>query len=176
MCQHFYDFQVPDFQDQRVLLTVEGEHYASKSETPLPLQILSCNEILIHKEITMVGVSLLPGQLIKFLMEVGLNITKRDGWDVIKTSISVLLEYWPYKELYLETLTDKPWFQGALTRLVLDRFAAEINSDALQKPCRNQLTEFVMKESIALGIFLNSEFLFRDLIYCSINIIFIYLP
>ena len=124
----------------------------------------------------MVGVSLLPGQLIKFLMEVGLNIQTRDGWDVIKTSISVLLEYWPYKELNLGTLTDKPWFQGALTRLVLDRFRAEINSDDLQKPCRNQLTEFVMKESDELGIFLNSEFLFRDLIYYSINIIFIYLP
>jgi len=101
----------------------------------------------------MVGVSLLPGKLIRLLMEVGLNIPKKEYWDVIKTSISVLLEYWPFKVLDLETLTDKRWFQGALTRLVLDRFAAEINSDALQKSCRNQLTEFVMKTSSEPGIF-----------------------
>jgi len=101
----------------------------------------------------MVAVSLLPGRLIKFLMEVGLNIPKKVDWDVIKSSISVLLEYWPYKVLDLATLTDKGWFKSVLTRLVLDRFAAEINSDALQKPCRNQLTEFVMKTYIKSGIF-----------------------
>jgi len=101
----------------------------------------------------MVGVSLLPGKLIRFLMEVGVSISKKDDWDVIQTSISVLLEYWPYKVLDLETLTDNRWFQGALTRLVLDKFAAEINSDALQKPSRNQLTEFVMKTSVESGIF-----------------------
>src|SRR6218665_2935343 len=151
MCQHFYDFQVPDFQDQRVLLTVEGEHYASKSETPLPLQILSCNEILKHKEITMVGVSLLPGKLIKFLMEVGLNISKEVDWDVIKTSMSVLLEFWPYKELDLTTLSDKRWFRVALMCLVLDRLATEIVSDALQQPYWNQLTEFVTKTSVESG-------------------------
>jgi len=101
----------------------------------------------------MVGVSLLPGKLIRFLMEVGVSIPKKEYWDVIKTSISVLLEYWPYKVLDLETLTDKRWFEWALTRLVLDRFAAEINSDALQKPCRAQLTEFVMKNSFYSGMF-----------------------
>ncbi len=84
-------------------------------------------------------------------MEVGLNIPKRVDWVVIKSSISVLLEYWPYKVLDLATLTDKRWFQVALTRLVLDRFAAEIDSDALQNPC--QLTEFVMKVSFGLGNF-----------------------
>jgi len=95
----------------------------------------------------MVGVSLLPGKLIRFLMEVGLNILKKDDWDVIKSAISVLLEYWPYNELDPTTLTDKRWFQSALTLLVLDRFAADINSDALKKPCGNQLTEFVMRTS-----------------------------
>ena len=112
----------------------------------------------------MVGVSLLPGKLIKFLMEVGLNIPKKYDWpihkkyvwDVVKSSISVLLEYWPYKELDLATLTDKRWFQIALTQLVLDRFAAEIDSHALQqKPYRNQLTEFVLRTSVESGNFLN---------------------
>ena len=103
----------------------------------------------------MVGVSLLPGKLIKFLMEVGLNIQKKGDWDVIKTSISVLLEYWPNKELDLTTRSDKRWFQVALTQLVLDRFAVEIDSDALKKPCRNQLTEFVMKDSVQSGNFLS---------------------
>src|SRR6218665_2068303 len=156
MCQHFYDFQDPEFPDQRVLLTVEGEHYARcKSKTPLSLKILSCNVILKRKEITMVGVSLLPGKLIKFLMEVGLNIPKKDDWDVIKSSMSVLLEYWPYKVLDLTTLTDKVWCQVALTHLILDRFAAEIDSGTLKKPFGNQLSEFVMKTSGESGNFLN---------------------
>ena len=86
-------------------------------------------------------------------MEVGLNIPKKGDWDVIKSSISVLLEYWPYKELDLTTLSNKVWFQIALTRLVLDRFTAEIDSDALQKPYGNQLTEFVMKISVESGNF-----------------------
>src|SRR6218665_3763121 len=103
-CQYFYDFQDTDYEHRRVLLTVDGEYYARcKSRTPLSLRILSCSEILKHKEITMVGVSLLPRKLIKFLMEVGLNIQKKGDWDVIKTSISVLLEYWPNKELDLTT-------------------------------------------------------------------------
>ena len=101
----------------------------------------------------MVGVSFLPRELITLLMEVGLNIPKKVDWDVIKSSISVLLEYWPYKVLDLANFTDKGWFHAALTRLVLDRFAAEINSDVLQKPYRNQLTEFVMKTSVESGIF-----------------------
>jgi len=101
----------------------------------------------------MVGVSVLRRELITFLMEVGINIPKKKYWDVIKSSISVYFEYWPYKELDLAILTDKRWFQGALSYLVLDRFAAEIDSDALQKPCRNQLTEFVMKTSDASGLF-----------------------
>jgi len=88
-------------------------------------------------------------------MEVGLNIQKKDDWDVLKSSMSVLLEYWPYKELDLTTRSDKRWFQVALTQLVLDRFAAEIDSDALQKPFGNQLTEFVMKDSVQSGNFLN---------------------
>src|SRR6218665_2967412 len=156
MCQYFYDLQDAAFKHRRVRLTVEGEYCARcKSKTPLSLKILSCNEILKHKEITMVGVSLLPGKLIKFLMEVGLNIQKKGDWDVIKTSISVLLEYWPNKELDLTTRSDKRWFQVALTQLVLDRFAVEIDSDALKKPCRNQLTEFVMKDSVQPGNFLN---------------------
>src|SRR6218665_2185056 len=154
MCQYFYDFQDAEYKHRRVFLTAEGEYCARcKSKTPLSLKILSCNEILKHKEITMVGVSLLPGELIRFLVEVGVSISKKDDWDVIKTSISVLLEYWPYKVLDLETLADKRWFQWALTRLILDRIAAEINSDALQKPYRNQLTEFVMINYIYSGIF-----------------------
>jgi len=116
----------------------------------------------------MVGVSLLPGKLIKFLMEVGLNIPKKYDWpihkkyvwDVVKSSISVLLEYWPYKELDLATLTDRVWFQMNLAPLVLDRFAADINSDALQKPCRNQLTEFVMETSANPGNFLKLRIAF----------------
>src|SRR6218665_1471434 len=154
MCQHFYDFQDAEDQHRRVLLTVEGEYYARcKSKMPLPLSILSCNEILKHKEITMVGVSFLPRELITLLMEVGLNISNEFDWDVINTSMSVLLEYWPYKELDLTTRSDKRWFQVALTRLVLDRLAAEIDSHALQKPCRNQLTEFGMKTSVESGTF-----------------------
>src|SRR6218665_3933124 len=137
-------------------MTVEGEYcQICKIKTPLSLKILSCIEILKHKEITMVGVSLLPGQLITLLMEVGLNIPKKGDWGVIKSSMSVLLEYWPYKVLDLTTRSDKRWFQVALTRLVLDRFAADIDSDALQKPCRNQLTEFVLKDSVQSGNFLN---------------------
>jgi len=84
-------------------------------------------------------------------MGVGLNIPKEGDWDDVKNSIIVLLEYWPYKVLDLTTLTDKRWFQVALTHLVLDRFAAKIDSDALENPC--QLTEFVMKVSFALGNF-----------------------
>ena len=84
-------------------------------------------------------------------MEVGLNIRKEGDWDDVKNSIIVLLEYWPYKELDLTTLTEKKWFQVALTRLVLDRFAAEIDSVALKNPC--QLTEFVMKISDVEGNF-----------------------
>src|SRR6218665_676079 len=154
MCQYFYDFQDAEYKHQRVFLTAEGAYCARcNTKTPLSLQILSCNEILKHKEITMVAASLLPGKLIQFLMEVGLNIPMEVDWDVIENSISVLLKYWPYKVLDVTTLTDKGWFQSVLTRLVLDRFAAEIDSDALQKPCRNQLTEFVMKTSIKSGIF-----------------------
>src|SRR6218665_3744803 len=166
MCQCFCDFQDAEYKHRRVLLTAEGEYCARcKTKTPLSLKILSCNEILKHKEIAMVAVSLLPGRLIKFLMEVGLNIPKKVDWDVIKSSISVLLEYWPYKVLDLATLTDKGWFKSVLTRLVLDRFAADIDSDALQKPCRNQLTEFVMKTSIKSGIFkLRISFLLFDLL------------
>src|SRR6218665_2729966 len=152
MCQHFYDLQDADYKHQRVLLTPEGEYCPScESRTPLSLKILSCNVILKHKAITMVGVSSLPGQLIKFLMEVGLNV--QDDWYVIKDSISVLLDYWPYKELDLTTLTDKGWFQVALMRLVLDGFAAEIDSGVLKKPY--QLCEFVMKTSDEAGNFLN---------------------
>ena len=122
----------------------------------------------------MVGVSSLPGQLIKFLMEVGLNV--QDDWYVIKDSISVLLDYWPYKELDLITLTNKGWFQVALTYLVLDRLAAEIDSDALQqKPCRNQLSEFVMRTSVESGIVFKLRIAFLILIYHTINIIFVYL-
>jgi len=89
-------------------------------------------------------------------MEVGLSIPKKDDWCVVKNSISVLLDYWPYKELDLATLSDKRWFQIALTYLVLDRFAAEIDSHALQqKPYRNQLTEFVLRTSVESGNFLN---------------------
>src|SRR6218665_2481553 len=154
MCQHFFDFQDAEYKHRRVSLALEGAYCARcKTKTPLSLKILSCNEILKHKEITMVGVSLLPGKLIRFLMEVGVSIPKIGDWDAIKTSISVLLEYWPYTVLDLETLTDKRWSQSALTWLVLDRFAAEINSDVLQKPCRNQLTEFVMNVSDEYGIF-----------------------
>src|SRR6218665_2966884 len=146
----FCEFQDAEYKHQNVLLTVDGEYCARcKSKTPLSLKMLSCNEILKHKEITMVAVSLLPEVLINFLMEVGL---KRVDWVVIKNSISVLLEYWPYKVLDLANFTDKGWFHAALTRLVLDRFAAEINSDVLQKPYRNQLTEFVMKTSVESGI------------------------
>ena len=102
----------------------------------------------------MVAVSLLQGKLIKFLMKVGLNIPREVHWDAIKSSISVLLEYWPDKELDLATLTDRVWFQMNLAPLVLDRIAADIYSDALQKPCRNQLTEFViLKDYIYSGIF-----------------------
>src|SRR6218665_484413 len=155
MCQQFCDLQDAEYKHPKILLTVEGEYCARcETITPLSLKILSCNEILKHKEITMVAVSLLPGNLIKFLMKVGLNNPEKYEWDVIKTSISVLLEYWPYAVLDLTTLTDKEWFQVALTHLVLDRFAAEINSHALQqKPCRNQLTEFVMRTSDELGNF-----------------------
>src|SRR6218665_406585 len=177
MCQHFYDLQDAEYKHRRALLTVEGEYCAiCKTKTPLSLKMLSCNEILKHKEITMVAVSLLQGKLIKFLMKVGLNIPREVHWDAIKSSISVLLEYWPDKELDLATLTDKGWLQGALTCLVLDRFAAEINSDALQKPCRNQLTEFVMKTSIESGIVFKLRISFHHLIYYTINIIFVYLP
>ena len=99
----------------------------------------------------MVGVSFLPRELITLLMEVGLKISNEFDWDVINTSMSVLLEYWPYKELDLTTRSDKRWFQVALTQLVLERIiAAEIDSDALQKPGRNRLTELVME-----GNFLN---------------------
>src|SRR6218665_691848 len=122
--------------------------------------MLSCNEILKHKEITMVGVSVLRRELITFIMEVGINIPKKKYWDVVKSSISVLLEYWPYKELDLATLTDRVWFQMNLAPLVLDRFAADINSDALQKPCRNQLTEFVMETSANPGNFLKLRIAF----------------
>src|SRR6218665_984803 len=155
MCQHCYDFQDAEYKHRRVLLTKGGEYCARcKTKTPLSLKILSCNVILKRKEITMVGVSFLPRELIKLLMEVGLrNIKKNGHWNAVKNSIIVLLEYWPYKVLDLTTLSDKGWLQIALTRLVLDRFAAEINSDALQKPCRNQLTEFVMKTSVEPGIF-----------------------
>jgi len=108
MFEHFCDFQDAEYIHRRVFLTMEGEYCVRcQSKTPLSLKILSCNEILIHKEITMVGVSLLPGQLIKFLMEVGLNIPKKDDWDVIKSSMSVLLEYWPYKELGMILLCSK---------------------------------------------------------------------
>src|SRR6218665_993892 len=177
MCQHFCDFQDAEYKHRRVLLTAEGEYCARcKRKTPLSLQILSCNEILKHKERAMVAVSLLPGKLIKFLMEVGVNIPKKDDWGIIRNSISVLIEYWPYKVLDLATLTDKEWFQGVLTDLVLDRFAAEIDSDALQKPCRNQLTEFVTTASVESGNFLNQELLFCYLIYHTVNIIFVYLP
>src|SRR6218665_2576944 len=157
MCQHFYDFQDAEYKHRRVLLTVRGEYCARcKTKTPLSLKILSCNEILEHKEKTMVAASLLPGQLIKFLMEVGLNVPKKDDRYVIKNSISVLLDYWPYKEIDLATLTDKRWFQIALTQLVLGRFTAEIDSHALQqKPYRNQLTEFVLRTSVESGNFLN---------------------
>ena len=104
----------------------------------------------------MVGVSSLPGKLIRFLMEVGLNVPKKDDWYVIKNSIGVLLDYWPYTVLDLTTLTDREWFQIALTYLVLDRFAAEIDSDALQqKPCRSQITEFVLRTSVESGNILN---------------------
>jgi len=103
----------------------------------------------------MVGASFLPRELMTLLMEVGLNIQKKGDWNVIKSSMSVLLEYWPNKELDLTTRSDKRWFQVALTQLVLDRFAAEIDSDALQKPCRNQLIEFVLKDSVQSGNFLN---------------------
>src|SRR6218665_195055 len=155
-CQYFYDFQDTDYEHRRVLLTVDGNYYARCiSKTPMSLKILSCNVILKHKEITMFGVSFLPRELITFLMEVGLNIQKKGDWDVIKSSMSVLLEYWPYKVLHLEARSDKRWFQLALTHLVLDRFAAEIDSDALQKPCRNQLTEFMMKDSVQSGNFLS---------------------
>src|SRR6218665_1716718 len=149
-------------------MTVEGEYcQICKIKTPLSLKILSCIEILKHKEITMVGVSLLPGQLITLLMEVGLNIPKKGDWGVIKSSMSVLLEYWPYKVLDLTTRSDKRWFQVALTRLVLDRFAADIDSDALQKPCRNQLTEFVLKTSVESGnsFKLRIDFLLFNLSY-----------
>src|SRR6218665_2136390 len=169
MCQHLYDFQDEEYEHRDVILTVEREYYARcKSKTPLPLKILSCNEILKHKEITIFGVSLLPGKLIKFLMEVGLNISNEFDWDVIKRSMSVLLEYWPYKVLDLTTRSDKRWFQVALTRLVLDRFAADIDSDALQKPCRNQLTEFVLKTSVESGnsFKLRIDFLLFNLSYC----------
>src|SRR6218665_1736262 len=155
-CQYFYDLQDADYKHRRVHLTVDGEYYARcKSRTLLSLKILSCNEILKHKELTMVGISFLPRELITLLMEVGLNIPKKGDWNVIKSSMSVLLEYWPYKELDLTTRSDKRWFQVALTQLVLDRFAAEIDSDALQKPFGNQLTEFVMKDSVQSGNFLN---------------------
>src|SRR6218665_347846 len=104
MCQHFCDLQDAEYKHRRVLLTKGGEYCARcKTITPLSLKILSCNEILKCKEITMVGVSFLPRELITLLMEVGLNIEKTD-WDVIKTSISVLLEYWPYTVLDLATL------------------------------------------------------------------------
>src|SRR6218665_2375840 len=177
MCQHFYDLQDAEYKHRRVLLTKGGEYCARcKTKTPLSLKILSCNVILKRKEITMVGVSFLPRELITLLMEVGLNIKKKDHWNAVKNSISVLLEYWPYKVLDLTTLTNNVWCEVDLTNLILDRFAAEIDSDALQKPCRNQLTEFVMRTSNVSGIFLNSEFLFRDLIYYTINIIFVYLP
>ena len=109
--------------------------------------------ILKHKEITTVAASLLPGQLIKFLLEVGLNIPKKNDWNAVKNSIKALLQYWPYKELDLTTLTNKGWFQVALSYLVLDRFAAKINSDVLQKPYGNQLTEFVMTPSFGYGTF-----------------------
>src|SRR6218665_1121208 len=154
MGQHFYDLQDAEYKHHRVLLTVEGEYCARcKSRTPLSLEILSCNVILKHKEITMVGASLLPGKLIKFLMEVGLNIQKKGDWKAVKNSIKAILEHWPYKELDLTTLTNKGWFQVALSYLVLDKFAAEIDSGVLQKPCRNQLTEFVMKPSFGSGNF-----------------------
>jgi len=117
----------------------------------------------------MVGVSFLPRELITLLMKVGLNIPKKDDWHVIKNSISVLLEHWPYKELDLTTLSDKVWFQIALTHLVLDRFAAEIDSGALKKPCSNQLTEFVMRTSVEYGNFLNQEFLFVLIMRISIS-------
>jgi len=157
MCQHFCEFQGAEYKHRNILLTVDGEYCARcKSKTPLSLKMLSCYEILKHKEIAMVAVSLLPGKLIKFLMEVGVNIPKKDDWGVIRNSISVLLQYWPYKVLDLATLTDKEWFQSVLTCLVLDRLAAEIDSDALQqKPCRNQLTEFVTNNSVKTGNFLN---------------------
>ena len=70
---------------------MEGEYCARcKSRMPLSLEILSCNVVLKHKEITMVAASLLPGKLIKFMMEVGLNIQKKDDWNAVKNSISVL--------------------------------------------------------------------------------------
>src|SRR6218665_25702 len=154
MCQYFYDFQDAEYKHQRVLLTAEGEYCRRcKTKTPLSLEILSCNVILKHKEITTVAASLLPGQLIKFLLEVGLNIPKKNDWNAVKNSIKALLQYWPYKELDLTTLTNKGWFQVALSYLVLDRFAAKIDSDVLQKPYRNQLTEFVMTPSFGSGTF-----------------------
>src|SRR6218665_182660 len=165
MCQHFCDVQDAEYKHRRALLTVEGEYCAiCKTKTPSSLKILSCNEILKHKEITIVPVSLLQGKLIKSLMKVGLNIPEEVEWDAIKSSISVLLAYWPDKELDVTTLSDKGWLQGALTHLVLDRFAAEIKSDALQKPCRNQLTEFVMKTSLEPGIVFKLRISFHDLI------------
>jgi len=93
-------------------------------------------------------------------MKVGLNIQKKGDWNAVKNSIKALLEHWPYKELDLTTLTNKGWFQVALTHLVLDRFAAEIDSGALKKPCRNQLTEFVMKTSVEPGNFLKLRIAF----------------
>src|SRR6218665_413225 len=156
MCQHFYDLQDAEYKHRRVLLTEGGEYCARcKTKTPLSLKILSCDEILKHKEITMVGVSLLPGELIRFLMEVGLKIQKKEDWKAVKNTISILLDYWPYKGLDLKTLTDKVWLQVALTYLILNRFAAGIDSDAFKNPCRNQLTEFVMKTSGKSGNFLN---------------------
>src|SRR6218665_2329947 len=156
MCQHFCDLQDAEYKHRRVLLTVEGEYCARcKTKTPLSLKILSCNEILKCKEITMVGASFLPRELITLLLEVGLNIQKKDDWNAVQNSISVLLEYWPYKVLDLATLTDKVWCQVALTHLILDRFAAEIDSDTLKKPFGYQLSEFVMKTSGESGNFLN---------------------
>ena len=137
-------------------MTVDGEYCPRcKSSAPLSLKILSCSKILKRKEMTEAVVSLLPATLIKVLMEVGLNVLKKDDWDVVKNSISILLEYWPYEVLELKTLTDDGWHQIALAHLILDSIAAEIDSDTLKKPFGNQISEFVMRTSVDSGNFCN---------------------
>lgn len=133
-------------------MNVMGEYCPRcKTRNPLSLKILSCNEILKCNELTKAAAPLLPAILIEFLVEVGLNVLKEDDWSMIKNSIMVLLEYWPYKELDLTTLTDNAWQQVSLAHLVLDRFAADVESTVL----KNQFTEFVMRTSVEKSNFLH---------------------